>query len=279
MKRTPTPRSGGDEVSDLAAAVILGLVQGLTEFLPVSSTAHLILVSGALGLDPTKFGLSFDVALHLGTALAVLLYFARTWIGLLMDLFARRWRMPLLVIVGTLPAAIAGVLFESAVSTTLRSPLWIVLGLIVGSIIFVLAERAATQRRVMTELRLPDALIMGAAQAVALLPGISRSGITISTGLFRDLRREDATRFSFLLATPVILGAGLKTLLDARKAEALFAQPDIVIAGFVVSFLSGLAAVAFLIRFVRGHSLNWFVGYRLVLAALVLVAVALGWSI
>lgn len=266
-------------MSDLAAAIILGLVQGLTEFLPVSSTAHLILVSGALGLDPAKFGLSFDVALHLGTALAVLLYFARTWIELLRDLFARRWRMPLLVIVGTLPAAIAGVLFESAVSTTLRSPLWIVLGLIVGSIIFVLAERAATQRRTMTDLRLPDALIMGAAQAIALLPGISRSGITISTGLFRGLRREEATRFSFLLATPVILGAGLKTLLDARKAEALFAQPDILIVGFVVSFLSGLAAVAFLIRFVRGHSLNWFVGYRLVLAALVLLALALGWPI
>lgn len=266
-------------MSDLAAAIILGLVQGLTEFLPVSSTAHLILVSGALGLDPAKFGLSFDVALHLGTALAVLLYFARTWIGLLMDLFARRWQMPLLVIVGTLPAAIAGVLFESAVSTTLRSSLWIVLGLIVGSIIFVLAERAATHQRTMTDLRLPDALVMGAAQAIALLPGISRSGITISTGLFRGLRREEATRFSFLLATPVILGAGLKTLLDARKAEALFAQPDILIVGFVVSFLSGLAAVAFLIRFVRGHSLNWFVGYRLVLAALVLLAVALGWPI
>jgi undecaprenyl-diphosphatase len=266
-------------MSDLAAAIILGLVQGLTEFLPVSSTAHLILVSGALGLDPAKFGLSFDVALHLGTALAVLLYFARTWIGLLMDLLARRWTMPLLVIVGTLPAAVAGVLFESAVSTTLRSPLWIVAGLIVGSIIFVLAERAGHQRRTMTDLRLLDALIMGAAQAIALLPGISRSGITISTGLFRDLRREDATRFSFLLATPVILGAGLKTLLDARKAEALFAQPDIVITCFVVSFVSGLAAVAFLIRFLRSHSLTWFVGYRLVLAALVLLALALGWPI
>ena len=263
-------------MNDLVAAVILGLVQGLTEFLPVSSTAHLILVSGALGLDPDKFGLSFDVALHLGTALAVLLYFARTWVGLLRDLLARRWRMPLLVIVGTLPAAIAGILIEGTVSTTFRSPWWIVVGLVAGSIVFVLAERVATQRRSIGELRWADAVFMGAAQAIALLPGISRSGITISTGLLRDLTREEATRFSFLLATPVILGAGLKTLLDARKAEALFALPDIVIAGFVVSFLSGLAAVAFLIRFVRGHSLNWFVGYRLVLAALVIAAVALG---
>src|SRR5256885_8863442 len=113
-------------MSDQLAAVILGVVQGLTEFLPVSSTAHLILVSDALRLDPEKFGLSFDVALHLGTALAVLLYFARTWLVLLRDLLARRWRMPLLVIVGTLPAAIAGVLFESVVSDALRSPTWIV---------------------------------------------------------------------------------------------------------------------------------------------------------
>lgn len=258
-------------MSDLAAAIILGLVQGLTEFLPVSSTAHLILVSDALKLDPEKFGLSFDVALHLGTALAVLLYFARTWIGLLGDLLARRWRMPLLVIVGTLPAAVAGVLFESAVSDTLRSPIWIVVGLVMGSIVFLVAERVASQRRAMVDLTMGDAVFMGAAQAIALLPGISRSGITISAGLFRDMRRDEATRFSFLLATPVILGAGLKTLLDARKAAELFSQPDVLAAGFVVSFVSGLAAVAFLVRFLRTHSLAWFVTYRLVLAAVVLI--------
>ena len=263
-------------MSDLAAAAILGLVQGLTEFLPVSSTAHLILVSDALGLDPAKFGLSFDVALHLGTALAVLLYFARTWLGLLADLLARRWRMPLLVVVGTLPAAIAGVLLQSLVESTLRDLIWIVLGLVVGSAIFVLAERRARQQRVMGDLTFADAIFMGAAQAVALLPGVSRSGITISAGLVRDLRREEATRFSFLLATPVILGAGVKTLLDARKAAELFAAPDIVAAGFVVSFLSGLAAVAFLVRFLRTHSLNWFVAYRLVLAAVVLFTILRG---
>src|SRR5436309_16070427 len=121
-------------MNDLAAAAILGLVQGLTEFLPVSSTAHLILVSGALGLDQERFGLSFDVALHLGTALAVLLYFATTWIALAADLVRGRWRMPALVIVGTIPAAVAGAPFEGAVETTLRSPWWIVLGLGVGSI-------------------------------------------------------------------------------------------------------------------------------------------------
>lgn len=263
-------------MNDLVAAAILGLVQGLTEFLPVSSTAHLILVSQVLGLDPDRFGLSFDVALHLGTALAVILYFLRTWIGLLLDLLAGRVRVPLLVIVGTIPAALAGVLLESTISTTLRSAWWIVVGLVAGSIVFLVVERVARRTREFGSLGFGDAIFIGAAQAVALLPGISRSGITISAGLLRDLTREEATRFSFLLATPVILGAGAKTLLDARKAEALFAHPDVLAVGFVISFASGMAAVAFLIRFLRAHSLVWFVGYRLVLAAAVLVALLLG---
>jgi undecaprenyl-diphosphatase len=263
-------------MSDQLAAAILGLVQGLTEFLPVSSTAHLILVQEVLKLDPERFGLSFDVALHLGTALAVLLYFLPTWWSLLVDLVRGRWRMPLLVIVGTLPAALAGVALESTVERTLRAPIYIVVGLVVGSIVFVIAERVARQRRAIGDLALIDAVYMGAAQAIALLPGISRSGITISAGLTRDLRREDATRFSFLLATPVILGAGLKTLLDARKAEALFSQPDVLAVGFAVSFLAGIAAVAFMVRFLRTNSLNWFVVYRLALAGLIVAAMAAG---
>lgn len=263
-------------MSDQLAALILGLVQGLTEFLPVSSTAHLILVSDVLKLDPEKFGLTFDVALHLGTALAVLLYFAGTWIGLLMDLLRGRWRLPLVVIAGTIPAAIAGVLFESAVSTSLRSATIIAIGLLVGSAIFVLADRTATQRRALDRLTLVDAVIIGVAQAIALIPGISRSGITISAGLFRGVERADATRLAFLLATPVILGAGAKTLLDARKLSGLTAELDVVAIGFIVSFLSGLAAVAFMVRYLRGHSLNIFVAYRVVLALVILVAVAMG---
>jgi undecaprenyl-diphosphatase len=263
-------------LSDLAAAALLGIVQGLTEFLPVSSTGHLILVTDLLKLDPERFGLSFDVALHLGTALAVLLYFARTWIELVAGLFRGRWRLPALVVLGTAPAAIAGVLFQSAIEREMRGPLVIAGGLIVGSVLFVAAEAIARQRRLMTDVRVTDALVIGIAQAIALIPGISRSGITISAGLARELRREDATRFAFLLATPVILGAGAKTLLDARKAAELFAQPDVLAVGFALSFLSGLGAVAFMVRFLRGHSLNWFVGYRLVLAAVIVVAVMAG---
>ncbi len=263
-------------MSDQLAAIILGLVQGLTEFLPVSSTAHLILVSDVLKLDPEKFGLSFDVALHLGTALAVLLYFAGTWIGLLGDVIRGRWSLPLVIVVGTIPAAIAGVLFESAVSSSLRSATVIAVGLLVGSAIFVIAERMGSQRRRLERLTLVDAVIVGMAQAIALIPGISRSGITISAGLLRGVERADATRFAFLLATPVILGAGAKTLLDARKLAGLTAQLDVLAIGFFVSFLSGLAAVAFMVRYLRGHSLNIFVGYRVALAVVILVAVAMG---
>ncbi|HET9809756.1 MAG TPA: undecaprenyl-diphosphate phosphatase [Candidatus Limnocylindria bacterium] len=254
-------------MNDLAAAALLGFVQGLTEFLPVSSTAHLLLLGEALGLDPERFGLSFTVALHIGTALAVLLYFARTWISLVQDVFALRLRLPMLIVVGTIPAVIAGLALQSAIEGSLRSPAYVAGFLIIGSLIFVAAERFTIARRPLASIGFVDALVMGVAQAIALLPGISRSGITISAGLYQGVRRSDATHFSFLLATPVIFGAVAKTFLDASKAAVLFAEPDVLIVGFGVSFISGIAAVAFLVRFLRAHSLVWFVPYRLVVAA------------
>jgi undecaprenyl-diphosphatase len=254
-------------MNDFAAAAMLGIVQGLTEFLPVSSTAHLILISQALGLDPERFGLSFDVALHLGTALAVLLYFARTWLELASDVLHLRLRMPLLVVLGTLPAALVGVALQSQVESAFRAPAYIAAFLIIGSIIFIAAERWTVARRPLESIGFVDALVMGVAQAIALLPGISRSGVTISAGLYQGIRRADATRFSFLLATPIIVGAGAKTLLDARKATMLFAAPDVLAVGFSLSFLFGLLAVAFMVRFLRTHSLVWFVPYRLLVAA------------
>ncbi len=263
-------------MSDAIAAALLGLIQGLTEFLPVSSTAHLVLAQRAFGLDADRFGLTFDIALHLGTALAVLLYFLPTWVGLLRDLLAGRWRTPALVVAGTIPAAVAGVLFQSTVERELRDPLLIAAMLVAGSLVFIAAEAIGRRAREMESLAVADALVMGVAQAIALLPGISRSGITISAGLARGLERADATRFSFLLATPVIFGAGAKTLLDLRRAESLFARADLVAIGFVLSFATGLATVAFLVRFLRTHSLTWFVPYRLILASAVAVAVAAG---
>jgi undecaprenyl-diphosphatase len=263
-------------VSDILIAAALGLVQGLTEFLPVSSTAHLVVAEKIFKLDPLRFGLAFDVALHLGTALAVLLYFATTWISLARDVLARRWRMPLLIAAGTIPAVVAGILIQSLVERELRDIRVVASALVAGSLLFYVAERWATQRRDAEGLGWIDAVLMGSAQAIALIPGVSRSGITISAGLFVGLQRQEATRFSFLLATPVIAGAGAKTLLDVERAAELFARPEVTIIGFVVSLLAGLAAVAFLMRFLRAHSLNWFIPYRLALAALLAVAAALG---
>lgn len=242
----------------------------------MSSTAHLVVAEKLFRLDPERFGLAFDVAVHLGTALAVLLFFASTWIGLARDLLAARWRLPLLVAAGTLPAAVAGVLLQSAVERELRDVRFVAAALVAGSIVFFLAERAGSQRRSMDGIGWRDALFMGAAQAVALVPGVSRSGITISAGLAAGIARGDATRFSFVLATPVILGAGLKTLLDARRSTGLFSEPELAAVGFVVSFLSGLATVWFLVRFLRTHSLNWFVPYRLALASVLALAAVLG---
>ena len=263
-------------MNDLVIAALLGIVQGLTEFLPVSSTAHLLIAEKVFRLDPARFGLSFTIAVHIGTLLAVLIYFARTWLELLADLFARRWRLPLLLAIGIVPAAIAGILLESAIEAYFRDIRVVAATLVIGSLIFWLAERVATDRRSIGSIGPMDALVMGIAQAVALVPGISRSGITISAGLGLGLRRADATRFSFLLATPVIGGVGLKALLDARRSAELLAQPDLAIVGIVTSFVSGFAAVAFLMRFLRTNSLNWFIPYRLALAAALVVAAMLG---
>jgi undecaprenyl-diphosphatase len=212
----------------------------------------------------------------MGTLLAVLMYFARTWLSMLGDLARGVWRPAALIVVGTIPAVIAGALLQPRIETTFRDPRAVAAGLVLGSLVIAAAEIAARPRRDLGGLRLADAIIIGTAQAVALIPGMSRSGMTISAGLFRSLRREDATRFAFLLGTPVMLAAGAKVVVDARSAEALFGNPGVLAAGFAVSFLSGLAAVAFLVRFLRTNSLAVFILYRLVLASAIVVALWFG---
>ncbi len=261
-------------MNDLLAAALLGLIQGLTEFLPISSTAHLALAEKLLRLDPARYGLTFTVALHMGTLLAILLYYARVWVGLVADVLRGRFTLPLLLLVATVPAVVVALVFDDLIAGPLREPLSIAAALVVGSAVFLLAERMATDRR--GEATRSDAAAIGVAQALALIPGMSRSGLTISTGLARGLRRDQATRLSFLLSTPAVFGAGLKTVLDARQASAVFDHPDALAVGFVVSFVSGIAAIAFLVRFLRGHSLAWFVPYRLALAGVILAAVMAG---
>ena len=262
-------------IEDLLKAAVLGIVQGLTEFLPVSSTGHLILVEKALGVDQDKYGLSFDAALHLGTLLALLVFFGGTWgrlaAGALRtvstrSLADRDGRMAWLIVLGTIPAGLIGFAFESKVEDAFRSPFLVATMLIAFSAVFLLAEAIATRRRTMDDLTWSDSLIIGFAQAIALVPGVSRSGSTICAGLFRGMERYDAARFAFLLSAPIIAGAGGKQLLHVLKefSDGKLGGHDAAffLTGFVLAAIVGYASIAFLMRFLTTNSLRTFVYYR-----------------
>lgn len=276
----------------LFEAIILAVVQGLTEFLPISSTAHLILVPWFFGWhDP---GLMYDVVLHAGTLLAVLAYFARTWWSLLRaglhsasavvrpranpDALPGRVHDQLnfallqKLVAATIPAAFAGYFLESYAETIFRSPV-LVAGMLAGvALVMWMVDRRPTLTRAMETLSFRDALVIGTAQAVAIIPGTSRAGITIAAALYRDLTRESAARFSFLLATPIIAGATLKESLDLWQAGMPpgLSAADFAV-GFVVSAIVGYAAIAFLLRYLQVRTLKVFVAYRLVLAAVIVL--------
>ncbi len=245
-------------------AIILGIVQGFTEFLPVSSTAHLILFPWFFGWKGAVDSLTFDVALHAGTLLALIGCFWKDWLGI----FFHNRRLLFFLVVATTPAGLAGIFFKHAIEGSLRSPLIIVITLILFGIVMLLSERMKKDRTV-KDVKLSDAIVIGISQAVALIPGVSRSGITISAGLFRGLKREESARFSFLLSTPAVFGA---VLLEGRK---LLLSPDnydqsLFLAGLIASAISGLIAIRFLLYFFRRHPLNIFVYYRFMLAVIII---------
>jgi undecaprenyl-diphosphatase len=253
-------------------AVVLGLVQGATEFLPVSSSGHLVLVPALLGWPDQ--GLAFDAAVHLGTAGALLCYFAAELARLAWGLgqgHQEDRRLALAVVVGTIPAGVAGLLLERTVEAHLRSTSVIALSTIVWGIVLWWADRHAARARV-RDLRgvgIPRALAVGLAQVLALVPGTSRSGITLSAGLLAGLDRSTAARFAFLLGLPLTAGAGfLKTATLARSPGAGQLEP--LVAAIATSFIAGLAAIWFLVGYLRRRTLAPFVAYRLVLGAIVL---------
>lgn len=253
---------------EIGKAVILGLVQGLTEFFPVSSTAHLILFPWFFGWGGELDTLSFDVALHGGTLFALIAYFWKDWMNLLL----KDRKTLALVIIGTIPAGIAGLLLQKWVEHALRSPIIIVFTLVGVGIIMLMAEKKGAQNRATDgDVTLKDAVIIGFSQAVALIPGVSRSGITITAGLFSGLTREAATRFSFLLSTPIIAGATLLHMVKMIKHPESF-DISLVGAGFVAAAISGFFAIGFLMNYLRKHPLHNFVYYRFALAAVVLIA-------
>ena len=277
-------------------AIVLGIIQGLTEFLPISSTAHLALTPWLvtkLGLanwsDP---GLTFDVALHGGTLLAILVYFWRTWLQILSAAFGGKVvrfcetsdsqrnltpeeerserRLLWYMIAATIPAGLAGALLEKRIETSFRSPVLMASMLIIVAIVMWLAERASRFQKPLSQIGFGDAMIVGVLQAFAVVPGVSRSGITISGGLFRNFTREAAARFSFLLSTPIIAGAALLKLHHVMK-EGL--PPGMVmpfVVGIVVSAVVGYATIAWFIRYLGAKTLTVFVVYRILFGLLVL---------
>jgi undecaprenyl-diphosphatase len=263
---------------DLTQAITLGAVQGITEFLPISSTAHLILVPWLMGWsDP---GASFDVALHLGTLVALLFYFRADWLGLVTSglgyLGGNRTnptgRLAIYIVLATIPGAAAGALFQHQIETTLRSPLIISVTLILLALVLVVAERVGRHKTDLDHITLPDALAVGFAQALALIPGVSRSGVTITAGLFRGLTRASAARFSFFLSTPIIAGAVAKKFLDIYKEGLPTSDLTPFIAGILVSGIVGYLSIAFLIKYLSTHNTYVFVYYRIALGILVFVA-------
>jgi len=253
--------------------VVLGLVQGLTEFLPVSSSGHLILVPHVFGWPDQ--GLAFDAVMHLGTLAALLAYFRRELLDMASGALSRR--LAALLILATIPGALAGVFFEKLIESKLRSPLVIAVATAGWAIVMWIADRRAAgppaaPRDPLERVSLGQALTVGCAQALALIPGTSRSGITITAGLFGGLDRATAARFAFLLGIPITAGAGTKEALHLLRTGEHVGDAGPILIAILVSFLSGWFAVWFLVNYLKRRSLVPFVIYRLVLAA-VIVAV------
>ena len=268
---------------DFLQAVVLGIIQGLTEFLPISSSAHLRIYPEIFGWgDP---GAAFTAVIQIGTELAVLLYFwkdiwriATMW---LKSLFRPEYRghidarMGWFIIIGSLPIVVLGIILKDVLEEDFRS-LWIIgTMLIVLGVILGIADRVGGTRKTLRQISLRDAILMGLAQALALIPGVSRSGATLSMGRFLGYDREAATRYAFLLAIPAVIGAGVFELKDVPNGDNLYGWGPTIVAT-IVSFVVGYAAIAWLLRYVTTRSYTPFVIYRVALGTLTLILVATG---
>lgn len=263
-------------------ALVLGIVQGLSEFLPISSSGHLILIPELLHWHGAVNTLSFDVALHFGTTLAVLGFFWKDWLRLI-SAFLRNLpkgskgvladfdsRIFVFLLIGTIPAGIFGLLFESYFEKAVRNPVLVASMLIIFALVLFVADHLGKKARGFKTIGLADSLVVGFAQTLALIPGVSRSGITISAGLFQRLDRESATKFSFLLSTPVIVAASILSAKDVVSAssEGSFL---VFLVGFVSAAVSGWLAIKVLLNFVRNNNFNIFVIYRILLGIAILI--------
>jgi undecaprenyl-diphosphatase len=269
-------------------AVILGIVEGITEYLPVSSTGHLTIAEGMLGLQvDSKAVTAYTALIQVGAIAAAIIYFWKDIVRILTALWrgsrsadARQtadWRLATAVTVGSIPVVVVALAAKSLIEGPLWS-LWVVAGgLILWSAVMVFAERAATQRRDERDITLKDGLIIGVVQCFSLVPGVSRSGATISAGLLRDLDRVTSTRMAFFLGIPALTAAGIFEAIVHRDEVASEVGWGAAIVGLLVSFVVAYASIAWLLRFVRGNSMLTFVWYRVIAGTLLVVALAAGW--
>ena len=266
---------------DVLSAAILGIVQGLTEFLPVSSSGHLILARAFFGWDPGRFGIAFDVACHVGTLLAVVAFFRADVAKLIAaapGALAGRdgdWeRQGRLIIAGTIPIVIVGGLFADVIEAQLRSPLVVAITLTLGGIGLIVAERVGRKARDARTLGYGEAVLIGMAQAAALAPGVSRSGATLTMGMLLHLERASAARFVFLMSLPAIVAAAVKEGLEVAEVGIGGLPVTLMAVGLVTSAIVGYITVAFFVRYLARHSLTVFAYYRFVLAAITVLWLA-----
>jgi len=268
----------------LLHAIILGIIQGLTEFLPVSSSAHLALIPWLLGWNDQ--GLSFDIALHVGTIIAVIVYFFRDWVQVIAQGFGlnigtdpairRNPRLLWLLVLGSVPAGIAGLLVKDLAENVWRNNQYLIGSMLILVGLFMWwADHQGSRKKDLGNISSADSLVIGSAQALALVPGVSRSGITICAGLLRNLDRATAARFSFLLATPAIAGAAAKDAWDLMRHGGGIAgiAPDMrtaLVVGVVVSAVTGALTIQFFLNFLKKRSLNFFVWYRVIFGIIVI---------
>lgn len=270
---------------ELYKAILLGAVQGVSEFLPISSTGHLILVEQVLGISQATFGLAFDAALHLGTLVAIIWYFRPEFIALTTTMYRyivvgdrkklSEQHLLKLLVYGTVPAVFFGLLFEDVIDTVFRSPVLVGAMLIIFSAVLIYVEKFGIRRKLIKDLGVIDSLIIGLAQSVALIPGVSRSGITLAAGIYRQLTRAEAAKFAFLLSAPIVAGAGGKQLINTislfNNGQITASVLIFFIVGIVTAAIFGYLTIKYFLKYISNHTLYPFIIYRIALGIVILL--------
>lgn len=260
-------------------AIILGIIQGIAEFLPISSSAHLIIFRDILGIGDSmgnSYALAFDLALHFGTVLAIIIYFFKDFWnmfikGITKGINDREGKMLWYIVVATIPAALVGVLFEEIIEDVLRGEFYLIaVALIVMGIIIYLVDKHSKMKKEISDMTMKEAFLIGCSQIFALIPGFSRSGTTIATGRALKLKREDAAKFSFYLSAPVVLGATLWFIIK-NGLSSITDNMAIFITGTAVAFIAGLLCIEFLLKYLRKNDFKLFMWYRLILGVSVII--------